>query len=186
MNQLAQSQFTAQLGWTNYLQCGHQLHVSDGSISASEMAFYQKRSSESDLKELIWLCRERYCYAFELTNSRANAPDSLFDRSVLDLGEFYLPWSGLCSLYRRLVFDPQIDFFEEQRTREMRKWEGFLEKECFARVSALSDWTRCVLETAGLLEARSTERYVRIADVFGELIECMEARYGNEVEPNEE
>ncbi len=178
MHQLAQSQFKAQSGLPVYFRPTGQLHVSDATMSLDEMVFHQKRSSESDLKELIWLCRQRYCYAVELINPRANPPDSLFDRSALDLGEFYLPWAGFCSHYRRLLFDPQIDLFEDQRAREHRKWGSFLEKECFARVTERPDWTRCVLETAGLLEAMSPGREVHIVDVFDELSQRMEVRYG--------
>lgn len=182
MHPLDPSQFGVASGHPVYFRTIGQLHLSDATISLDEMIFHQKRSTESDLKELIWLCRERYCYATELIDPSANPPDSLFDRSALDLSEFYLPWAELCSHYRRLIFEPQIDLFEEQRCRELRKWGDFLEKECFARIMGRPDWTRCVLETAGLLPLRSADRDVYVEELFEAIIEKMEKRFGEESE----
>ncbi|WP_394730604.1 hypothetical protein [Altererythrobacter sp. GH1-8] len=186
MNPLAQSQFKAPHGLPVYFRTTGQLHLSDATISLDEMVFRQKRSAESNLKELIWLCRERYWYALKLIHPRSYPPDSLFDREALDLGEFYLPWAELCALYRRLVFEPQIDLFEAQRERELRKWHRFLEKECFERVTKCPEWTRCVLETAGLLETHSPGREVHIVEMFDAITENVEDRYGREIEPRKE
>ena len=48
------------------------------SISTEDMAFHQKRCAESDIRELISQCRDRYCFAHELFKPHAILPDRLF------------------------------------------------------------------------------------------------------------
>ncbi len=102
-------------------------------MSGAEMAFRLKRGAEANSRELIWQCRESYCFAPEPISPHAVLPDRLFDRDMLDLCLFYLPWSKPCSALLRAFFDPQMCLIEDQRTRETRRWRSFVENEVFAR-----------------------------------------------------
>lgn len=66
-------------------------HLSETSMSIEDMAFYQKRTAENDIRELISRCRDRYCFAHKLIKPHAPLPDRLFDRELLDIGPFLLP-----------------------------------------------------------------------------------------------
>lgn len=175
MNHLASNQFAAVSNIFANLP-SHQLHVSDHTISCDEFAFHQKRTAEADLKELIWLCRDQYVYALTLIKPHASPPDSLYDRSALDLANFYLPWSRLCANYRQIAFDPQIGLFECQRDRELRKWNEFADRKCFARFTRDPEWTRCVLETANLLEDRPIERETDLDHLIDDINEDLKER----------
>lgn len=176
MHELAQSPFAA---WPITLAAEHmggQRHVSDTSMSIEDMAFHQKRMSETDIWELILQCRDRYCFAHELIKPHAILPDRLFDREMLDLGNFILPWSEFCSAYRRAVFDPQMCLLEDQRTREIRRWRVFVEDECFARFTKDPDWVRAVLETANLIPLRGPHRDTFVGDLFEDIIQDVKER----------
>ena len=176
MHELAQSPFVA---WPVTLaaeQVGGQRHVSDTSMSIEDMAFHQKRMSETDIWELILQCRDRYCFAHELIKPHAILPDRLFDRDMLDLGLFYLPWSEFCSAYRKFLFDPQMCLLEDQRTREIRRWRIFVEKECLARFTKDPDWIRAVLETANLIPERGPNREIFVGDLFDDIIQDVKER----------
>lgn len=153
-----------------------QRHVNDTSLSIEDMAFHQKRWAEADIRELIWQCRDRYCFAHELIKPHAVLPDRLFDRDILDLGLFYLPWSAFCSAYRRAVFDPQMCLLEDQRTREIRRWRVFVERECFARFTKDPDWVRAVLETANLIPEHGPNRDIFVGDLFDDIIQDVKER----------
>lgn len=153
-----------------------QRHVNDTSLSIEDMAFHQKRSAESDIRELISQCRTRYCFAHELLKPHAILPDRLFDRDMLDLGLFYLPWSAFCTAYRKFLFDPQMCLLEHQRTREIKRWRVFVEDECFARFTKNPDWIRAVLETANLIPERGQNRDLFVGDLFGDIIQDVKER----------
>ena len=155
---------------------GSQRHVSDTSISIEDMAFHQKRCTEIDLRELISQCRDRYCFAFELIKPHAILPDRLFDRDMLDLGNFYLPWSAFCSAYRKFLFDPQMALFEDQCERELQRWRVFVEKECFARFTKDPEWVRAVLETANLIPLRRPDYELFVGDLFDDIIQDVKER----------
>lgn len=157
-----------------------QRHVSDTSISVKDMAFHQKRCAESDIRELISQCRDCYCFAHELLKPHAVLPDRLFDRDMLDLGNFYLPWSAFCSAYRESLFDPQMCLLEDQRTREIRRWQVFVEKECFARFTKDPDWVRCVLETANLIPLRRPDCELFVGGLFDDIIQDVTERTEND------
>lgn len=148
-----------------------QRHVSDTAMSEADMAFHQKRGAEADIRELIAQCRDRYCFAHELIRPHAELPDRLFDRDMLDLGLFYLPWSELCSGWRRAFFDPQMCLLEDQRTRELQRWRSFVEGEVFARFLKHPDWVRCVLETANLIPLRRHDYELFVGDLFDDIIQ---------------
>jgi len=180
MYEPAQSPFVA---WPLTLaehQTRGQRHVSDTSISTEDMAFHQKRCAESDIRELISQCRDRYCFAHELIKPHAQLPDRLFDRDMLNLGEFYLPWSEFCSAYRRALFSPQMSLFEDQRECELRRWREFVEKECFDRFTRHPEWIRTVLETANLIPERGPNRDLFIGDLFDDIIQDVTERNRNE------
>jgi len=159
---------------------GGQRHVSHTSISTDDMAFHQKRSAEGDIKELILQCRDRYCFALELLKPHASYPERLFDRDMLDVGVFILPWSEICSAYRRFLFNPQMGLFENQRDCELRRWREFVEKECFARFTQHPEWIRTVLETANLIPERGANRDMFIGDLFDDIIQDVTERNGND------
>ena len=148
-----------------------QRHVSDGTMSEADMAFHQKRCAEWDIRELISQCRDRYCFAHELIRPHAELPDRLFDREMLDIGLFLLPWSALCTAWRRHFFDPQMCLLEDQRTRELRRWRVFVEDEVFARFTKHPDWVRGVLETANLIPLRRHDYELFIGDLFDDIIQ---------------
>ena len=153
-----------------------QRHVNDASMSIEDMAFHQKRCTEADIRELISQCRDRYCYAHELIKPHAILPDRLFDRDMLDLSNFYLPWSAFCSAYRKSLFDPQMCLLEDQRTREIRRWRLFVEDECFARFTKDPDWVRAVLETANIIPLRGPYRDTFVGDLFDDIIQDVQER----------
>lgn len=157
-------------------------YVSETSISLAEFAFHQHRSAQCDIGELIAQCRDRYRFAHELIKPHANLPERLLDRSVVDTADFYLPWSELCSAYRTHLFDPQICLFEDQRKRELRRWQAFVEHECFARFARHPEWVRSVLETARLLPERGPTRTIPIADLIGDIVQDLQER--SEHDPN--
>lgn len=161
-----------------------QRHVSDSTMSEADMAFHQKRSAESDIRSLIFYCRERFCFAHHLIKPHAMLPARLFDRELLDLGDFYLPWSVFCSTYRALLFDPQMCFFEDQRTREIRRWHLFVKRECFARFAWDASWVRTVLETANLIPQRGRNRGIFLGDLFDDIIQDVKER--NEHAPDDD
>lgn len=176
MHDFAHSQFNPSPALFAPPQTSGQRHVSDTSISTEDMAFHQKRCAESDIRELITQCRDRYCFAHELIKPHAVLPERLFDRAVLDLGNFYLPWSEFCSAYRRVLFDPQMCLLEDQRTRELRRWRLFVEAECFARFTKHPDRVRAVLETASLIPERGPNRDIFVGDLFGDIIQDIQER----------
>lgn len=161
-----------------------QRHVSDDTMSEADLAFHQKRGAETDIRELIWQCRDRYCFAHELIKPHAALPDRLFDRDMLDLGLFYLPWSELCSAWRRTFFDPQMCLLDDQRTREIRRWRTFVEESVFARFLKHPDWVRCVLETANLIPLRRDDYELFIGDLFDDIIQDVKER--NEIDQDDD
>ena len=157
-----------------------QRHVNDTSMSVEDMAFYQKRGAEADIRELIWHCRDRYCFAHELIKPHASLPDRLFDRDMLDLGCFLLPWSAFCTAYRKSMFDPQMCLLEDQHDREIRRWRLFVEDECIARFIKHPEWVRAVLETANLIPERGQSRDIYIGNLFDDIIQDVNERNENE------
>ncbi len=151
-------------------------HVYETSMSIEEMAFYQKRSAESDIRNLILQCRERYWFAHMLIRPHAVLPKCLFDRDMPDLGDFLLPWSKFCSTYRAFLFDSQMCLFEDQRTREIRRWHAFVEKECLSRFSWDPSWVRTVLETANLIPGRTPNRGIALDDLLDDIIQDVRER----------
>lgn len=138
--------------------------------------FHQNRCAKADIEALIVQCRGRYCSAHELIKPHANLPEGLFDRFIIDPAAFHLPWSKLCSAYRKHHFDPQICFFEDQRRRELRRWQDFVQRECFARFDRRPEWICAVLETAELIPQRGPTRTIPVADLFGDIIQNIEER----------
>jgi hypothetical protein len=184
MHPHAHSQFSPWQAPLDISPATGQRHVNDTSLSIEDMAFHQKRSAESDIRELISQCRDRYCFAHELLKPHAILPDRLFDREMLDLGLFYLPWSAFCSAYRRSLFDPQMCLLEDQRTREIRRWQVFVERECFARFTKDPDWVRAVLESANLIPLRGPHRDTFVGDLFDDIIQDVKER--NEYDQHDE
>jgi hypothetical protein len=176
MHPHAHSQFSPWQAPLDISPATGQRHVNDTSLSIEDMAFHQKRSAESDIRELISQCRDRYCFAHELLKPHAILPDRLFDREMLDLGLFYLPWSGFCTAYRKSLFDPQMCLLEDQREREIRRWQVFVERECFARFTKDPDWVRAVLETANLIPLRGPHRDTFVGDLFDDIIQDVKER----------
>ena len=176
MPEPAQSQFVAWPSLLTLEQVRGPRNVSDTSMSIEDMAFYQKRTAESDIRELISQCRDRYCFAHELIKPHAALPDRLFDREVLDIGPFLLPWSEILSAWRRQFFNPQMCLLEDQRTRELHRWRVFVEDEVFARFTKDPDWVRCVLETANLIPLRRSDFEFFIGDLFDDIIQDVKER----------
>lgn len=180
MPQHARSQFVA---WPYLLALEHvrgPRHVSDTSMSIEDMALYQKRTAEGDIRELIAQRRDRYCFAHELIKPHAALPDRLFDRAMLDIGPFLLPWSELISAWRRQFFDPQMCLLEDQRIRELRRRRVFVEDEVFARFTRDPDWVRCVLETANLIPLRRSDYELSVGDLLGDIIQDVKERSDND------
>lgn len=179
MQAFAPSQFSPRPAIVDDFYLSGQRHVSDTSISIQDMAFHQKRCGEAQIRELIYQCRERYCFAHKLLRPHALLPDRLFNRDILDVSEFALPWSAFCSAYRRLFFDAQMSLLEDQSTRELRRWGTFLEKECFSRFTREPDHVRAVLETANLIPSRAPTRKIFVGDLFDDIIQDIEERKGH-------
>ncbi|BDI59537.1 hypothetical protein [Qipengyuania nanhaisediminis] len=179
MQNPAQSQFAA---WPYTHVSSHlngQRHVSDTSMSIEDMAFYQKRAAETDIRELIAQCRDRYCFAHELLKPHAVLPERLFDRDMLDIGPLLLPWSHFCSSYRNALFDPQMSLLDDQRARELQRWRLFVEQECFARFTKHPDWARAVLVAANLIPEREQDRDFFVGDLFADIIQDVTERTEN-------
>lgn len=180
MHDPAPSQFAT----SRYLQAleasGRRRHVSDTSMSIEDMIFFQNRSAEADIRELIAQCRDRYCFAHELIKPHAALPERLFDREMLDVGPFLLPWSRFCSAYRKFLFDPQMCLLEDQRIRELHRWRLLVEDECFARFIKQPEWVRAVLETANLIPERGPDRSLFIGDLFDDIIQDVNERNEND------
>jgi hypothetical protein len=147
------------------------------SICPSEFARHQNRSAERHLIELIWHCRDRFLFAHWLQDPRAEITGAVYGRSAIVLDAFYLGWSRICTAYRRLLFDAQIDIFSNQRDRELRRWRGFLEKTCFYRFTRDPEHARCVLETACMMPKPTERRSLTIDDLIDDFIENLEDRY---------
>lgn len=180
MHDFAQNLFSAWPQSVGAEQSSGQRHVNDTSMSTEDMAFHQKRSAESDIRELISQCRDRYCFAHELLKPHAILPDRLFDSEMLDLSCFYLPWSAFCTAYRKFLFNPQMCLLDDQRERELRRWRVFVEDECFARFTRNPDWVRAVLETANLIPLRRSDYEFFIGDLFDDIIQDVQERNGQE------
>lgn len=91
------------------------------SICPSEFAWHQNRSAERHLIELIWHCRDRFLFAHWLHDPHEPLAAVVQGRSAIVLDGFYLGWSRICTTYRRLLFDAQVDMFSNQRDREVRR-----------------------------------------------------------------
>ena len=148
-----------------------QLHVSDECFSEEEFGRHQRRTSERDLASLVWQCGDRYIYARNLL--RPGADLGKFDRhsAAPELTRLYGPWDKICTIYRRHVFDPQIDFFEAQDDRELTRWNEFQRRFCFRPILSDPAYTRCILETAGLLQTPIDTHTTSLEAVF----ECLHA-----------
>ena len=153
-------------GWGD--ACVGQLHVSDTSLSAAELAIYQRRSMEGDLCELVWRCRDKYRYAVQLLQPCADLSQLDVSRSELGLTTLYLLWDKLCFVYRCHAFDAQCDLFEAQEVREKDRWRAYC-KRCFATVLNEPSYTRCILEHTGLLSTPEDQRTTCLDALFAQL-----------------
>ena len=61
--------------------------------------------------------------------------------------------------------------FEDQRSRELRRWRVFVEHGVFARFNEYPDWIRCVLETANLIPSRRSDYELFVGDLFDDIIQ---------------
>ncbi|GAA0755232.1 hypothetical protein GCM10009076_01890 [Erythrobacter ramosus] len=104
-------------------------------------------------------------------------PEILGDRSAIVLDGFYLGWSRICTTYRRLLFDAQVDMFANQRDRELRRWRTFIEKECFSRFSSDPEHVRCALETARVMPEPTQRCRITIDELIDDIIQDLEERY---------
>ena len=118
------------------------LHVSDTSINVKEFARYQRRSAERELVDLIWACRERYLYAHTLLHPNGHPPNSLEDGANADLTDLLYPWDLLCVIYRRRIFDGQLDIFAEQQGREFERWHTFKRRFVVEPILDSAGWPR--------------------------------------------
>jgi hypothetical protein len=132
---------------------------------------------ESNLLELIWLCRDRFTFAHRLLRPHTRLPEILDDRSAIMLDGFYLGWSRICTTYRRLQFDAQVDMFSNQRDSELRRWRGFLEKECFFRFTSDPEHVHCVLKTARIRPEPAERCRITIDELIDDIIQDLEERY---------
>lgn len=89
------------------------------SICPREFAQHQNRSTERHLIELIWHCRDRSLLSRWLHDPCAEITVAVYGRSAIELDRLYLGWSRICTTYRLLMFDAQIDAFSIQRDREL-------------------------------------------------------------------
>jgi hypothetical protein len=152
-------------------------HFSEQSICPREFARHQNRSTERHLIELIWQCRDRFVFSHWLHNPHELLPEVVYGRPAIVLDGFYLGWSRICSAYRRLLFDAQMDMFSNQRDRELRRWRGFLEEQCFSRFSRDLAHACCVLETACIMPKPAEHRHLTVDALFDNLIHNMEETY---------
>ena len=177
MYKLAQSDFAQPPLHLVHVYPRRQLHVSDECLSQEEFARHQRRTSERDLASLVWQCGDRYLFAQSLLHPGAGLGE--FDRqsTASDLTRLYGPWDKVCVAYRRHVFDPQIDLFEAQQDRELTRWNEFQRRFCFGPILHDPAYTRCILETVGLLQAPSDTPMTSLETMFECLITNILQRY---------
>lgn len=174
MHSVVRTEVVCSPSWLLHPSQRTRLHVSDLCMSSVEFARHQRRASERDLAELVWNCRDRYLYAQRLLHpgsglpTRSNAPD---------LSRLYRPWDKICVTYRCHIFDPQIDFFEPQRERELSRWYDFQRRYCFDPILDEPAYTRCVLEAVGLLETSTTTQLISLEAMFERLNTNILERY---------
>lgn len=176
MNKIVHTALSTSSDWLDRKLEGRRLHVSDISISREEFARHQRRSAERDLDHIISRCWDRYRYARRLIDPGA---DGEIPSTPPDLSHLYLSWDKICVAYRRYLFDPQIDLFEEQQARELARWHAFKRRYCFAPVLESSVYTRCILEWTGLLEGSTRVEVTPGHGVFERILTHIEERYGS-------
>lgn len=169
MNELVREIFAPPDPGDRGQRAGSPSHVSDRCISEREFARYQRRSLERDLSDLVWQCCDQFRYAYELLRPGAALPEWLVRRSAPDLSNLLLPWDKLCVSYRSHLFDPQLDFFEDQEQRELTRWSAFRKRRLFAPVLQAPDLTRCVLEQVGFLASISGAGRTSLEAAFREI-----------------
>ena len=184
MDNVVQTVFAGFPFWPQHPVRQTQLHVSDVCISSVEFARHQRRTSERDLASLVWQCGDRYLFAQSVLHPGAGLGE--FDRqsTVPDLTRLYGPWDKICVTYRRHVFDPQIDLFEAQQERELSRWYEFQRRCCFSPILKDPAYTRCILETVGLLQTPIDTQMVSPEALFDCLLASILQRY-NAHEPIE-
>lgn len=177
MDSVVQAEFARSPFWLQHPVHQHQLHVSDRCISWMEFARHQRRASERDLADLVWKCRDRYLYAQRLLHPGGDHAELGRQSNVPDLTRLYGPWDKICVIYRRYVFDPQIDFFEVQQERELSRWFEFRRRCCFDPLLNNPTYTRCILEAVGLLHTPIDTQTTSLEAVFECLLANILQRY---------
>ena len=146
-----------------------QLHVSDTSLSAQELARYQRRTTDRDLHDLVWQCAEQYRYALQLVHPCEEFPDWYARREQADVSDLYWPWDDLCAAYRFHLFDAQLDFFRDQQVREIDRWHAFKRDRVFGPMLRSPAITRCILERCGFLKDLTGLERTSLETVFEEI-----------------
>ena len=180
MNCHVQSEFSSWPWLQFYPLPGRRLHVSDTSINVEEFARYQRRSAERELVDLVWACRERYLYAHTLLHPNGHPPNSLEDGASADLAELLYPWDLLCVIYRRRMFDGQLDIFAEQQGREFERWHTFKRRFVVEPILRSAGWTRTVLDATGLLRPEPGSKPDAIDTLFLCLTDNIERSFSND------
>lgn len=162
---------------------GRRLHVSDTSINVDEFARYQRRSAERELVDLVWACRERYLYAHTLLHQNGHPRNSLEHCTKADLSELLYPWDLLCVVYRRQIFDAQIDMFAEQQGREFERWHSFKRRFVVEPILRSAGWTRAVLEATGIIAPEPGSKPDGIDMLFQSLTDIIQRSFPNDDPP---
>lgn len=180
MNCHAQSEFISRPWLQFHPLLERRLHVSDTSINVEEFARYQRRSAERELVDLVWACRERYLYAHTLLHPNGHPPNSLEDGASADLAELLYPWDLLCVIYRRRMFDGQLDIFAEQQGREFERWHSFKRRFVVEPILGSAGWTRAVLEATGIIAPELGSKPDGIDVLFQSLTDIIQRSFPND------
>ncbi|MGN3975010.1 hypothetical protein [Tsuneonella sp. SYSU-LHT278] len=140
--------------------------------SYSEAAFarFQRCTLDSYLTELARRCHERLLHAYRLLNPAAPYPEGHRRYGPYVLDRLICPWDRLCVLYRSMHFDAQIDFFDQHRLREERRWRRFIEDTCMTPFTERAEWTRSLLEGVGGLAPDPRSTSLPIEELFDAII----------------
>ena len=80
-------------------------------------------------------------------------------------------------MYRTLLFDPQIDLFEEHEVRELTRWHRFQQEHCFAGILQNPAGTLCILERVGLIDPFGGVGVTSLEVMFERIALSIEERY---------
>ena len=129
-------------------------------MTKDELAEVQRQGAADMLMSLAMLCRRRFLRSADLVELRSKAIETLRTfgyETRADLSSLVPAWHVLCDRYLEELYEPQIDLFSDEISKQAVDWSRFVYYKLFSQVVRDDELVRNVLRALGALPCKSPQ-----------------------------